>query len=252
MYALPRTFIARSQIPGKVELRKYSKRYVGVGGSEMAICGKIKIILEVNEKKVETNAIVTTLNYSLIGRTELIKLGLLDGFKDVCIKRIKSGINNEENLEKIKVNLEREIKIKCPNLIDGKKKYPDAASSIMPMIKKLDQPVDKNNLRIVADYSLFNRNFKLNCYKMKSVDDVLKKVGNMMNSKKVYISTFNVQDCYGCIRIDKSDQSKVCINSHVGIFRLCRLSQGVSVSPPICQEIMDKIDKQVTEFCRQN
>uniref|UniRef100_A0A0N5BU44 RNA-directed DNA polymerase n=1 Tax=Strongyloides papillosus TaxID=174720 RepID=A0A0N5BU44_STREA len=52
----PRTFIARNQIPGKVELRKCSKRYVGVGGGEMATCGKIKMILEVNGRRVEIDA----------------------------------------------------------------------------------------------------------------------------------------------------------------------------------------------------
>ncbi|XP_037929798.1 uncharacterized protein K02A2.6-like, partial [Teleopsis dalmanni] len=107
--------------------------------------------------------------------------------------------------------------------------YSQSAAPIVVVRKK------NGKIRICADYSTgLNDGLEPNKYPLPTLDQIFSKLAN----KKVF-STIDLSDAFFQIPVDQESQKLMAINTHLGLFKVLRLQQGVKTAPGIFQQIVD-------------
>ena len=90
-------------------------------------------------------------------------------------------------------------------------------------------------IRVCADFSTgLNDCLKEHNYPLPSPQDIFAK----LNAGKIF-SKIDLSDAYLQIKVNDECSRLLCINTHMGIFRLKRLPFGLKVAPALFQQVMD-------------
>ncbi|XP_037942585.1 uncharacterized protein K02A2.6-like [Teleopsis dalmanni] len=107
--------------------------------------------------------------------------------------------------------------------------YLQSAAPVVVVRKK------NGKIRICADYSTgLTDGLEPNKYPLPTPDQIFSKLAN----KKVF-STIDLSDAFFQIPLDQESQKLMAINTHLGLFKVLRLQQGVKTAPGIFQQIVD-------------
>ncbi|XP_017482519.1 PREDICTED: uncharacterized protein K02A2.6-like [Rhagoletis zephyria] len=117
-------------------------------------------------------------------------------------------------------------------------KYSQWAAPIVVVKKK------NGKLRICADYSTgLNNALEPNMYPLPTPDIIFAKFAG-----KTIFSTIDLSDVFFQVEVDDDSKEIMAINTHVGMFKVNRLQQGVKTAPGEFQAIVDKMLSGTSTF----
>eukprot|EP00795_Rhopilema_esculentum_P016067 gene16067-7417_t len=131
------------------------------------------------------------------------------------------------------------MKKKVENELDGLEKkgiitqvqYSDWAAPVVPVLKR------DGSVRLCGDFSVsINPKMEVNQYPLPQPNEMFTNLNG-----GVLFTKLDFSEAYLQIELDKESQKLVVINTHKGLFQYSRLPFGISSSPAIFQQVMDKL-----------
>lgn len=117
-------------------------------------------------------------------------------------------------------------------------KYSPWAAPIVAVKKKNGQ------LRICADYSTgLNDALESNKYPLPTPDQIFAKFAG-----KKFFSTIDLSDAFFQVEVDDASKKLMTINTHIGLFQVNRLQQGIKTAPGEFQAIIDMMLSGISTF----
>lgn len=270
---------------GRPTLERVNVVATDANGNSIDIIGCFNTDIIINGAKGSANIMVTKKSIQLLGLDVLNAFNLFDvPLNSICINSVNQKTSSEKvpDLEALK----RELREHCPEafkpglgkctkklslrVIPGSKpvyvpprpvayamrgrveeelnrleeqgvitkvKYSQWAAPIV-VVKK-----QNGKLRICADYSTgLNAVLEPNNYPQPTSDDAYAKLG-----PKEFYSKFDLTDAYFQGDLDDQSREYLTINTHVGLFRMNRLSQGAKSAPGEFQQLMETIFSDMLE-----
>ena len=97
-------------------------------------------------------------------------------------------------------------------------------------------PKKDGTKRFCVDYRKLNRVIKQNSYPLPNIDDIL----TSMHQSTVF-SCLDLKSGYWQIPLDPDSQEKTAFICHAGLYHFNVVPFGISIAPPVFQELMDKV-----------
>lgn len=97
-------------------------------------------------------------------------------------------------------------------------------------------PKKDGTTRICIDFRKLNRVMVQNSYPLPNIEDIFSRLG-----KSKYFSSLDLRSGYWQIEVDEADKCKTAFVTHEALFEFNRMPFGLSSSPSIFQELMNKV-----------
>lgn len=255
---------------GKPLLTPTTKKASGATGTSIPLLGSFPCVIKIEDKEEYEECFVTSLQINLFGIPwisafelweqpinrfcnvvhELENTSLTDeirkNFPDLfseglgCCTKTEASLNVKEGTRSVYRNarpvphaarevvadeLERLQRLGVISPVE----YSDSAAPIVVVKKK------NGKIRICADYSTgLNDRLEPNKHPLPTPDHIFSKLAGM----KVF-SIIDLSDAFFQIPLDEEAKRLMTINTHIGLFTVNRLQQGVKTAPGIFQQIID-------------
>ena len=152
------------------------------------------------------------------------KLSLKDNAAPVFFSQRTVPFALREKVEQEILRLEREGNWK-------KVTYSEWATPLVPIVKK------DGSIRLCGDYKVtLNPQLQVAQHPLPKPEEMLATMGN-----SIIFSKLDLRQAFNQLEMDKKSQEYCTLNTHLGLFQPRRLPYGVSSSPALWQQQMDRI-----------
>ena len=255
-------------MPSKTELKKY-------GGSEIPVCGEIRVRIGFRGQVLENQSIVIVKDSgpNLLGRDLLPALHISLNLADSSVHAVtdKSVVSKFPEVFKEELGTFKGIEVSFDVEESISPKYFKARNVPYAMRAKVDAALDKlleqeiiqpvahsnwaapivpvlkgdGTIRICGDYRLtVNQATKVTVYPVPRIDDLFTTLGN----GKIF-SKLDMTNAYNQIVLSPESRSLTTINTHRGLFQYNRLCFGIASAPGIFQRAVEELLRGIPGVC---
>ena len=104
-------------------------------------------------------------------------------------------------------------------------------------------PKKNGSVRWISDFRGLNKAIKRKVYHLPRIKDILQR-----RKGYAYLTKLDLTMCYYTYELDEESKDLCTIATPFGMYRYCRLPMGISASPDIAQEQMDRLMKDIEDI----